>query len=555
MDYWEIVKIADEKGIKKEVIDKDWILGHFLNAMFSFPDISENFVFKGGTCLKKIYFKDYRFSEDLDFTLLDKTIAINEVFFNKIIKLAERNSGCKYHLKNIKPQIYKNIPQGYEVTILFWGAFHKPNQQVLPVNRWQTKIKLDISFSEQVIMKPELKDILHPYSDSDKIKSKVPAYPLNEIVAEKLRSLVQRNRPRDIYDLYYLSAAIDKTEYINILNLLKQKSKNKNISCCYFDDLMNPQKYKNNKRAWESSLHYHLPKDKLLDFDTAYSIVEKFVKNILNQKHMKKLVSFIIKAEKGFFKKPDINEGIYLTYNMLHKPALLGILGAIIGLEGYKKNEELPEYYKKLKDIPVGIAPVGAEKGNFQKTVVEYTNTTGFANQGKKIKGAKESGATLIINEQTLIKPAYKIYLLLDLEDENQKKLYNNIKEQKAEYLPYLGKNDYSLWWKKEEVEEYDEWAKVSEHNTTFKISTVFIKPGAIKEIKEDKTESFDLLDFSTITEEKQFVSFERLPVDFNKKLFQYNYDDFAFTTFNLKPDSGIKNLYKINNDIYVQLN
>jgi len=270
---------------------------------------------------------------------------------------------------------------------------------------------------------------------------------------------------------------------------------------------------------------------------------------------MKKLISFTIKAEKGFLKKPDINEGIYLTYNMLHKPALLGILGAIIGLEGYQKNEELPEYYKKLKDIPVGIAPVGAEKGNFQKTVVEYTNTTGFANQGKKIKGAKESGATLIINEQTLIKPAYKIYLLLDLEDENQKKLYNNIKEQKAEYLPYLGKNDYSLWWKKEEVEEYDEWAKVSEHNTTFKISTVFIKPGAIKEIKEDKTESFDLLDFSTITEEKQFVSFERLPVDFNKKLFQYNYDDFAFTTFNLKPDSGIKNLYKINNDIYVQLN
>ncbi len=262
---------------------------------------------------------------------------------------------------------------------------------------------------------------------------------------------------------------------------------------------------------------------------------------------MKKLISFTIKAEKGFLKKPDINEGIYLTYNMLHKPALLGILGAIIGLEGYRKNEELPEYYKKLKDIPVGIAPVGAEKGNFQKTKITYNNTTGMA--------SNEAGGNLIITEQALIKPAYKIYLLLDLEDENQKILYNNIKEQKAEYLPYLGKNDYSLWWEKEDVVEYEEWAKVSEQNTTFKISTVFIKPSAVKEIKEDKSESFDLLDFSTITEEQQFVSFERLPVDFNKKLYQYNYDDFAFTTFNLKPDSGIKNLYRINTNTYVQLN
>ena len=50
-----------------------------------------------------------------------------------------------------------------------------------------------------------------------------------------------------------------------------------------------------------------------------------------------KLISFDLKAEFGFFKKPDIND-IYLTYNMLHKPALLGILGAVIGLQGYQKN-------------------------------------------------------------------------------------------------------------------------------------------------------------------------------------------------------------------------
>ncbi|MDA3780258.1 MAG: hypothetical protein PF487_08610 [Bacteroidales bacterium] len=73
---------------------------------------------------------------------------------------------------------------------------------------------------------------------------------------------------------------------------------------------------------------------------------------------MKNLISFTIKAEKGFFKKPDINDGIYLTYNMLHKPAILGILGEIIGLEGYQKNGVLPKYYQELKDIPVGVKPL-----------------------------------------------------------------------------------------------------------------------------------------------------------------------------------------------------
>lgn len=283
MKYQEIVEIADRKNIKKEVIDKDWILGHFLNAMFSFSDISKNFVFKGGTCLKKNYFQDYRFSEDLDFTLLNKTFVIDELFFKKVIELAEQNSGAKFSLKNIKPQIHKDKPQGYEVTILFWGAFHKPNQAVLPVSRWQTKIKLDISFSETVLLKPEKKRIFHFYSDSEIINSTVPVYPLNEVVAEKLRSLMQRNRPRDIYDLYYLSEIIKVDDYANILRLLKQKSESKNIDCCYYDDFMNQKKYKSNKRAWESSLAYHLPIGQLADYDIAFSEVEQFVINILKQ--------------------------------------------------------------------------------------------------------------------------------------------------------------------------------------------------------------------------------------------------------------------------------
>jgi len=85
---------------------------------------------------------------------------------------------------------------------------------------------------------------------------------------------------------------------------------------------------------------------------------------------MQKLISIDLKADFGFFRKPDANVGINLSYNMLHKPALLGILGAIIGLEGYKELGKIPEYYEKLKDLQVGIEPLGHEKGNLQKRLL-----------------------------------------------------------------------------------------------------------------------------------------------------------------------------------------
>lgn len=267
---------------------------------------------------------------------------------------------------------------------------------------------------------------------------------------------------------------------------------------------------------------------------------------------MEKLISFKIYAEKGFFKKPDINDGIYLTYNMLHKPALLGILGAIVGLPGYKRNGELPEYYKQFNSIPIGIKPINDEKGNFQKTIISYNNTTGLA--------SNEPGGNLIVTEQTLVAPAYKVYLLLDIEKDNHALLYENITNQHAEFLPYLGKNDYSLWWDKEEVEEYDK-GFLNEPLEPFSISTIFNKKATtLKESKYDDINDMDMFDAELSLTPDSFVSFERLPVSFDENLMQYAYADFVFTSYKLKPGAPIHNVYSINSKQtnkteYVQLN
>ena len=279
----ELYDIAEKLKIQPSVIDKDWVLGHFLNAMYEIESIRKNFAFKGGTCLKKCYFGDYRYSEDLDFSLINENFVVDETLFNKIISVARKNSGADFYLNKIKPQIHNNIPQGYEVTIAFWGADHKPNQTIIPFERWQTKIKLDISFSELILTKPTNKKILHPYSDSSQITEIVPVYSMLEIISEKLRALIQRNRPRDIYDIWYImNSKIDLTK-LDIKKLLIRKADSKGIEISGVEQFVNDEKRRKNKRAWQSSLGHHLPIGKLPEFDSVYDDLKRFIELILKE--------------------------------------------------------------------------------------------------------------------------------------------------------------------------------------------------------------------------------------------------------------------------------
>lgn len=249
---------------------------------------------------------------------------------------------------------------------------------------------------------------------------------------------------------------------------------------------------------------------------------------------MTQLISFDIKADFGFLKKPDTNEPMYLTFNIIHKPFVLGLLGAILGKKGFQKNEILPDYYIKLKDTPIGIMPLRTEKGNFQKTVITYNNGVGYA--------SKEQGGNLIITEQTLIKPSYRIYLLTD----NQL-LIERIKNHEAEFLPYLGKNDFSLWWENVQVYDYETF----EPKNNYTINSIFIK----KAILKDGKESEDDLDFLEMEfTENEFMYFERLPVGYDEELFQYQYKPFVLTNFKLKESFQVDNLYQLNGNEIIQV-
>lgn len=264
---------------------------------------------------------------------------------------------------------------------------------------------------------------------------------------------------------------------------------------------------------------------------------------------MKQILSFDLHADFGFFKKPDVNDNKrtpYLSYNMLHKPALLGILGAIVGFKGYEKRGVLPEYYQRLKHLPVGIAPVPGshEQGNFVKTTLTFNNSVGYASQ--------EKGGNLMITEHFLMRPAYRCYLLLDDQEALQAKLLEYLQEQKAEFLPYFGKNEHAVWWNRESVKshEYRKLEKEPEHN--FEMLTLFSKEAVnVREQQEATMPGIDL--FAPVV--SSFAYFERLPVSFDEQLFQYRMRNFVFTNFKLKPGSNISNLYHLPQaNGYVQL-
>lgn len=249
-----------------------------------------------------------------------------------------------------------------------------------------------------------------------------------------------------------------------------------------------------------------------------------------------KVVSFTLEGDFGFLRKPETNEGVQLSFNMLHKPALLGILGAILGLGGYREKGKWPEYYQQLKGTKVGIAPQvnKHERGNFDKTTLTYTNGVGYAN----------ADGNLIVTENTLVDIGYEIYILIDPDYDWHVKLKDSLERGEAVFLPYVGKNDCYTWWDKEQVKVLDV-APLESNEEPFAIDSVFFKDQAISSQREQNSGGLFFDDLGG----DNFLYFERLPIGFDEKLFQYEYADFAFSNCKWQAETSIQQLYRLSGD------
>jgi len=251
-----------------------------------------------------------------------------------------------------------------------------------------------------------------------------------------------------------------------------------------------------------------------------------------------KALSFEIGGKTAFFKKPDVNSYAYFTYNNIHKPALLGVLGAIIGLGGHiqlhnknrdieeknklikKKTEKLaldngyPEFYEKLQHLKVSIVPL-TSNGYFTKKIQTFNNSVGYANgmvSGKSESALKErrDSSNLIVREQWIENPKWQIIILDDKSAE-----YTKIKEylvsSKSVFIPYLGKNDHFA--NIDKVEEIE----LGTAYENLRLSSLFIENKVVLSAHKPRGEHL-------------FIFKEVSPIKLQKEYHFYEYESLCFT-------------------------
>jgi predicted nucleotidyltransferase component of viral defense system len=181
--------------IREDVLERDYCLAWLLNALAE-SDLRPVLAFKGGTALKRCYFAEYRFSEDLDFTLRE-ALPFDEIRarLEHVYAAVQEQSGILFTFDRQDPRVRLN-------THTFYVRYAGP----LPGNN---DVKVDITIEEVLSFPLAERPVLRGYPEFADLPDdrSILVYSLNEIAAEKTVALTDpaRNEPRDLYDLWYLA--------------------------------------------------------------------------------------------------------------------------------------------------------------------------------------------------------------------------------------------------------------------------------------------------------------------------------------------------------------
>jgi len=206
----ELRRIAQMNGVPLHTQEKDYIQNLFLFRLYLLEE-AENLVLKGGTCLK-LFYGSNRFSEDLDFTLL-KMIDIESLLSKAVSDLS---------LVGIKAEVNKEkyFIDGFTCRLKYRGPLYTGDKFSIG------SIRIDISFRGDVFLEPSWKLLTPPYPDIR------PFFTLcmdvREIFAEKIRALLIRAKPRDVYDVWFLlqrKVELDKEILLRKLEVVSREPK------------------------------------------------------------------------------------------------------------------------------------------------------------------------------------------------------------------------------------------------------------------------------------------------------------------------------------------
>ncbi|MBI4208978.1 MAG: nucleotidyl transferase AbiEii/AbiGii toxin family protein [Deltaproteobacteria bacterium] len=249
-----------QRGLPWEVLERDYLLSWILAGLMEVGTLKETLIFKGGTALKKCYFGDYRFSEDLDFSGLEG------VPTGEAMKIAVEQAcaSAKQLLEEYAP---------VEIVCERYTAKdpHPSGQEAFTIRArfpWQrelhTRVMIETAIDETVLMPPRKKKILHEYGEP--FNAHIQVYALEEIIAEKLRAILQhmeklerrgwsRSRARDYYDLWrVLGTYKTELELSDFSSFLRDKCAIRNVTFKGPEDFFQDTMLAYVEKTWESWL-------------------------------------------------------------------------------------------------------------------------------------------------------------------------------------------------------------------------------------------------------------------------------------------------------------
>ncbi len=249
----QLNELAQEWSLTERVVEKDYVIGWLLWGIGTESQLHQTWAFKGGTCLKKCYIETYRFSEDLDFTIMPGGLFLPDditPLFSRILDRVNQASGIDFASR---PPVFKQRGSwpSTEGRIYYRGPRQTPTVE---------SVKLDLLASETVVRPTVLRTIAHPYADKLPESNTVRCYSFEEVFAEKIRALGERCRSRDLYDVINLYRRRDLHIYPGVIaQALKDKCTAKGISVPSFASIEASPARGELESEWRNMLEHQLP--------------------------------------------------------------------------------------------------------------------------------------------------------------------------------------------------------------------------------------------------------------------------------------------------------
>jgi predicted nucleotidyltransferase component of viral defense system len=189
-----------EFGIHVADVQRDYVFGWFLLGVYTATTLKDSLILKGGNCFRKAYFPNTRFSHDIDFST---TSTVNELAligeFNKACRFVQESTGVVFDYDRSQIRVQGQLDDKrrvFDARVYFKDFYGNADHITI-------RLSIDITEFDKIYLPPQSRHIIHPYSDHAICVGEMRCLKLEEIIANKLKCLLQRRHVPDVYDLVY----------------------------------------------------------------------------------------------------------------------------------------------------------------------------------------------------------------------------------------------------------------------------------------------------------------------------------------------------------------